>query len=206
MGQCCFCVVCAMPMYNTSAHTYVGLVSGHSGWSVDICVARIFVFSLCQAPWPMGQCCFCVVCAMPMYNTSAHSYVGLVSRPSGWPEKIRVAQIFVFSFCQATWSMGQRCFCVVCALPMYNTSAHTYEGLESRPSGWSEKIRVARIFLFFLLPSYMVNGAALFLCCLRITNVQYKCTHVRRTCVTSQLVAGENPRRADFSFSFCQAP
>ena len=55
-------------------------------------------------------------------------------------------------------------------------------------------------FCFFHLPSYLVNGAALFLCCLRITNVQYKCTHVRRTCVTSQLVAGENPRRADFSF------
>ena len=109
-GQCCFCVVCALPMYNTSAHTYVGLVSRPSGWSEKIRVARIFVFSFCQAPWSMGQCCFCVVCALPMYNTSAHTYVGLVSRPSGWPEKIRVAQIFLFSSCQAPWPMGQCCF------------------------------------------------------------------------------------------------
>ena len=103
-----------------------------------------------------------------------------------------------FSFCQAPWSMGQCCFCVVCALPMYNTSARTYVGLVSRPSGWSEKIRVARIF-FYLLPSYLVNEAMLFLCCLRIANVQYKCTNVRRTRVTTQWVAGENPRRSDFS-------
>ena len=60
-------------------------------------------------------------------------------------------------------------------------------------------------FCFYLLPSYLVNGAMLFLCCLRIANVQYKCTNVRRTCVTTQWVAGENPRRADFSFSFCHA-
>ena len=200
MGQCCFCVVCALPMYNTSAHTYVGFVSRPSGWPEKIHVARIFIFSFCQAPWSMGQCCFCVVCALPMYNTSAHTYVGFVSRPSGWPEKIRNARFFIFSFCQATWSMGQCCFCVVCALPMYNTSAHTYVGLVSRPSGWSEKTRVARIFIFFLLSSSLVNGAMLFLCCLRIANVQYKCTHVRRICVTTQWVAGENPRRADFYF------
>ena len=148
MGQCCFCVVCALPMYNASAHAYVGLVSLPSGWSEKIRVARILIFSFCHAPWSMGQCCFCVVCALPMYNTSAHTYVGLVSRPSGWSEKIRVAWIFIFSFCQAPWSMGQCCFCVVCALPMYNTSAHTYVGLVSRTSGWSEKIRVARIFIF----------------------------------------------------------
>ena len=55
-------------------------------------------------------------------------------------------------------------------------------------------------FYFFLLPSSLVNGAMLFLCCLRIANVQYKCTHVRRTCVTTQWVVGENPRRADFYF------
>ena len=157
MGQFCFCVVCAMPMYNTSAHTYVGLVSRHSGWSEEICVARIFVFSLCQAPWPMGQCCFCVVCALSMYNTSAHTYVGLVSRPSGWSEKIRVARIFVFSICQATLSMGQCCFCVVCTLPMYNTSAHTYVGLVSRPSGWPEKIRGVFFFPFAKLPGQWGN-------------------------------------------------
>ena len=200
MGQCCFCVVCALPMYNTSAHTYVGLVSRPSGWSEKFRVARIFIFSFCQAPWSMGQCCFCVVCALPMYNTSAHTYVGLVSRPSGWSEKISVARIFIFSFCQAPWSMEQCCFCVVCALLMYNTSAHTYVGLVSRPSGWSEKIRVARIFIFFLLPSSLVKKAMLFLCCLRIANVQYKCAHVCRTCVTTQWVVGENPRRADFYF------
>ena len=135
-------------MYNTSAHSYVGLVSRPSGWPEKIRVAQIFVFSFCQATWSMGQRCFCVVCALPMYNTSAHTYEGLESRPSGWSEKIRVARIFLFSFCQATWSMGQRCFCVVCALPMYNTSAHTYVGLVSRASWWPEKIRVARIFLF----------------------------------------------------------
>ena len=198
MGQCCFCVICALPMYNTSAHTYVGLVSRPSGWSEKIPVARIFILSFCQAPWAMGQCCFCVVCALPMYNTNAHTYVGLVFRPSGWSEKIRVARIFMFPFCQAPWAMGQCCFCVVCAFPVFNTSAHTYVGLESRPSGWSEKIRVARFF--FPLPSSLVNGAMLFLCCLRIANVQYMRTLVRRTCVTTQWVAGENPRRADFCF------
>ena len=148
MGHCCFCVVCALPIYNTSAHKYVGLVSRPSGWPEKIRVARIFIFTFCQATWSIGQCCFCVVCALPKYKTSAQTYVGLVSRPSGWPEKIRVARIFLFSFCQALWSMGQCCFCVVCALPMYNTTAHTYVGLVSRPSGWPEKIRVARIFLF----------------------------------------------------------
>ena len=60
-------------------------------------------------------------------------------------------------------------------------------------------------FYFVLLPSYMVNGTMLFLCCLRIANEQYKCTNVRRTLVTTHWVAGENPRRADF-FSFCQSP
>ena len=232
MGQCCFCVVCALPMYYTSAHTYVGLESRPSGWSEKIRVARIFLFSVCQAPWAMGQCCFCVVCAMPMYNTSAHTYVGLVSGHSGWSVDICVARIFVFSLCQAPWPMGQRCFCVVCALPMYNTSAHTYVGLVSRASWWPEKIRVARIFLFpfaklprqwgnvvfvlfahcqctiqahtrtqdlshdpmvgrrrsasrgflcFPFAKLLGNGAMLFLCCLRIANVLYKCTHVRRT-------------------------
>ena len=243
-----FCVVCALPMNNTSAHTYVGLVSRPSGWPEKIRVAQIFfllpsslvngamlflcclrianvqykcthvrrtcvttqwvvgenprradsIFTFCQATWSRGQFCFCVVCALPMYNTIAQTYVGLESRLSGWSERIRVARIFVFSFCQAPWLMGQCCFCVVCALPMYNTSAHTYVGLVSRPSGWPEKIRVAQIF--FLLPSSLVNGAMLFLCCLRIANVQYKCTHVRRTCVTTQWVVGENPRRADFYF------
>ena len=40
----------------------------------------------------------------------------------------------------------------------------------------------------------------LFLCSLRIANVKYKCTHVRRTCVTTQWVVGEIPRRADLYF------
>ena len=101
----------------------------------------------------------------------------------------RIAWFFIFSFCQAPWAMGKCCFCVVCALPMYITSAHTYVGLVSRPSGWSEKNRVARIF--FLLPSSLVNRAFLFLCCLHIANVQYKYTHVPRTCVTTQWVVGE---------------
>ena len=148
MGKCCLCVVCALPMYKTSAYTYVGLVSRPSRLPEKICAARIFIFSFCQAPWAMGHCCFCVVCALLMYNTSAYTYVELVSRPSGWPEKIRAARIYILSFCQDPWAMGQCCFCVVCALPMYNTSAYTYVGLLSRPSGWPEKIRVARIFLF----------------------------------------------------------
>ena len=61
------------------------------------------------------------------------------------------------------------------------------------------EIRVARIFIFFFLPNSLVNGALLFLCCLRIANVQHKCRHVRRTCVTTQWVDGENPHRADFN-------
>ena len=134
-GAMLFRVVCALPMYNTSAHTYVGLVSRPSGLSEKIRVARIFVFSFCQAPWAIGQGCFCVVCALPMNNTSAQTCVGLETRPSGWSEKCRVARIFIFSFCQAPWAMGQCCIRVVCALPMYNTSAHTYVGLVSRPSG-----------------------------------------------------------------------
>ena len=46
----------------------------------------------------------------------------------------------------------------------------------------------------------------LFLCCLRIANVQYKRTHVRRTCVTTQWVVGENARRADFYFFSAMLP
>ena len=55
-------------------------------------------------------------------------------------------------------------------------------------------------FYFFLLSSSPCNVGVLFLCCLRIANVQYKCIHVRRTCVTTPWVAGQNPRRADFYF------
>ena len=203
--QCCFCVVCALPMYNTSAHTYVGLVSRPSGWSEKIRVARIFIFSFCQAPWSMGQCCFCVVCALPKYNTSAHTYVGLVSRPSGWSEKIRVARIFIFSFCQAPWSMGQRCFCVVCALPMYNTSAHTYVGLVSRPSGWSEKIRVARIFIFSFCQAPWSMGQCCFciVCALPMYNTS---AHTYVGLVSRPSGWSEKIRVARIFFSFWQAP
>ena len=107
---------------------------------------------------------------------------------------------FYFFLLPSSLVNGAMLFCVVCALPMYNTSTHTYVGLVSRVVGWSEKIRVAWIFIFFLLPSSLVNGAMLFLCCLHIANVQYKCTHVRMTCVTTQWVTGENPRRADYLF------
>ena len=55
-------------------------------------------------------------------------------------------------------------------------------------------------FYFLLLSSSPCNVGVLFLCCLRIANVQYKCIHVRRTCVTTPWVAGQNPRRADFYF------
>ena len=61
-------------------------------------------------------------------------------------------------------------------------------------------------FYFLLLPSSPCIVGMLFLCCLRIANVQYKCIHARRTCVTTPWVAGQNPRRADFYFCFCQAP
>ena len=206
MGQCCFRVVCALPMYNTSAHTYVGLVSRPSEWSEKIRVARIFIFSFCQAPWAMGQCCFCVVCALPMYNTSAQTCVGLETRPSGWSEKSRVARIFIFSFCQAPWAMGQCCFRVVCALPMYNTSAHTYVGLVSRPSGWSEKIRVARIFIFSFCQAPWAIGQGCFcvVCALPMNNTS------AQTCVgleTRPSGWSEKCRVARiFIFSFCQAP
>ena len=55
-------------------------------------------------------------------------------------------------------------------------------------------------FYFLLLSSSPCIVGMLFLCCLRIANVQYKCIHVRRTCVTTPWVAGQNPRRADFYF------
>ena len=69
-----------------------------------------FFFSFRQAPCSTGQCCFCVVCALPMYKTSAHTYVGLVSRPSGWSEKIRVARIFVFPFAKLPGQWGNVVF------------------------------------------------------------------------------------------------
>ena len=55
-------------------------------------------------------------------------------------------------------------------------------------------------FYFLLLSSSPCIGGMLFLCCLRIANVQYKCIHARRTCVTTPWVGGQNPRRADFYF------
>ena len=55
-------------------------------------------------------------------------------------------------------------------------------------------------FYFLLLSSSPCNVGVLFLCCLLIANVQYKCIHARRTCVTTLWVAGQNPRRADFYF------
>ena len=69
-----------------------------------------FYFSFCQAPWSMGQCCFCVVCAMPMYNTSAHTYVGLVSRPSGWSEKTSSRRFLLFPFAKLPGQWGNVVF------------------------------------------------------------------------------------------------
>ena len=234
--------LCCLRIANVQvqAHTLpmLGLVSRPSGWSEKIRVARIFIFSFCQAPWSMGQCCFCVVCALPMYNTSAHTYVGCRRKSASRGAMVNGAMLFLCCLrianvqykcthvrrtCVTTqWVVGENprradfyffllpsslvygAMLFLCCLRIakYNTIAHTYVGLVSRPSGWSEKIRVAD-FYFFLLPSSLVNGAMLFLCCLRIANVQYKCTHVRRTCVTTQWVVGENPRRADF---FCLLP
>ena len=215
-----------------------------------------FYFSFCQAPWSIGHGCFCDVCALPMYNTSVHTYVGLVSRPSGWSEKSASRGFLFFLFakipgqrgllflcclrianvqCKCThvrrtcvttqWVVGEIrvadfCFFLLpsslvdgamlflCCLRIANVQCKcTHVRRTCVTTQWVVgEIRAARIFIFFFLPRFLVNGAMLFLCCLRIANVQHKCTHVRRTCVTTQWVAGEIRVARIFIFSFCQAP
>ena len=162
----------------------------------------VFHFFLLPSSLGNGEMLF--LCCLRIANVHYKcTHVGRTCVTTQWVvgEKPRCADFFFF--CQAPWSIGHFCFCVVCTLPMYNTSTHTYLGLVSQPSGWSEKS--ASHGFFFLLPSSLVNGAMLFLCCLRIANVQYKCTHVGRTCVTTQWGVADNPRRGDF-FSFAKLP
>ena len=91
---------------------------------------------------------------------------------------------------------------LLCCLPIANVQykcIHVRRTCVTTP--WVAKQNPRRAdFYFLLLSSSPCIVGMLFLFCLRIANVQYKCIHARRTCVTTPWVAGQNPRRADFYF------
>ena len=160
--------------------------------------ADFYFLLLSSSPCIVGMLFLCCLRIANVQYKCIHARMTCVTTP--WvPEKIRVPRIFIFCFCQAPRALWECCFCVVCAIHARRTCVTTPWVAVQNP-------RRAN-FHFLLLSSSPCIVGMLFLCCLRIANVQYKCIHARRTCVTTPWVAGKNPRRADFLFfAFAKLP